>query len=137
MSTDREVDMVTERDARLRERAAFESCNEWYRIDPPWARPDQTAAAEARRRYPIPPAPEREPSIGLYEKFRVTRTDGTDRAGQKHDGCQYFVLDLDHDPHALPAIRAYEESCQHEYPALARDLQTTRLAKGLALKEEG
>ena len=33
------------------------------------------------------------------------------------------MLDLTHDPHALPAIRAYAESCQHPFPYLARDLR--------------
>ena len=41
---------------------------------------------------------------GLYRKFRIERVDGSDAPGGKHDGCQYFVLDLDHDPHALPAL---------------------------------
>ena len=59
---------------------------------------------------------------GLIHKFFVYRVDGTDQPGGKHDGCQYFVLDLTHDPHALPALRAYAESCRGEYPALATDL---------------
>lgn len=61
-------------------------------------------------------------TTGLIHKFSVTRTDGTDAPGGKHDGCDYFVLDLTHDPHALPAIRAYAESCRADYPALAADL---------------
>ncbi len=68
---------------------------------------------------------------GLYEKFEVTRTDGRSAPGEKHDGCEYFVLDLDHDPHALPALKAYEDSCRADYPALADDIQTTRLGKQL------
>lgn len=60
---------------------------------------------------------------GLYEKFAVRRTDGTDAPGQKHDNCQYFVLDTTHDPHAAPALRAYANSCAAEYPALAHDLR--------------
>ena len=28
---------------------------------------------------------------GLYDKFIVTRTDGTSEPGKKHDGCRYFV----------------------------------------------
>lgn len=60
---------------------------------------------------------------GLYEKFIVARTDGRDQPGEKHDGCEHFVLDLDHDPHALPAIAAYAESCLRDgYEALAEDL---------------
>jgi len=60
---------------------------------------------------------------GLYEKFVVRRADREDRAGYKHDGCQYFVLDLTHDPHSLPAAEAYAKSCEKDYPALAFDLR--------------
>lgn len=59
---------------------------------------------------------------GFYDKFRVERLDGSSQAGGKHDGCPYFVLDLEHDPHAIPALRAYAESCREKYPMLARDL---------------
>lgn len=59
---------------------------------------------------------------GLYEKFTVLRNDQTDGPGGKHEGCQYFVLDLTHDPHAQAAILAYAESCKDEYPLLAADL---------------
>jgi hypothetical protein len=61
-------------------------------------------------------------SRGLYEKFKVERTDGSSAPGGKHDGCGYFVLDASCDPHAIPALLAYAESCKPEYPALAKDL---------------
>lgn len=61
-------------------------------------------------------------SRGLYNKFRVERVDGSDKAGGKHDGCSYFVLDLCHDPHAVAAIQAYIHSCVDDYPLLANDL---------------
>jgi hypothetical protein len=61
-------------------------------------------------------------ATGLIGKFWVHRVDGKDRPGAKHHGCDYFVLDLTHDPHALPAIRAYAESCRVDYPVLAEDL---------------
>ncbi len=60
---------------------------------------------------------------GLYGKFVINRIDGTDSPGEKHDGCDYFVLDLVHDRHAKAAILAYAKSCVAEYPLLARDLQ--------------
>lgn len=62
---------------------------------------------------------------GLYEKFRVERTDGTSAPGGKHDGCEYFVLDMDHDDHARAAIEAYVLSLEsaEEYPKLAADLR--------------
>jgi len=59
---------------------------------------------------------------GIYKKFVVYRTDGESAAGKKHDGCSYFVLDLDHDKHAKAAIIAYAGSCRDEYPELASDL---------------
>lgn len=59
---------------------------------------------------------------GIYHKFNVTRVDGSSAPGGKHDGCFYFVLDLDHDPHAKAALKAYADSCRNEYPKLAADL---------------
>lgn len=61
-------------------------------------------------------------SRGIYAKYRVTRTDGKSEPGQKHADCDYFVLDLDHDPHAKAALKAYADSCRAEYPLLADDL---------------
>ena len=61
---------------------------------------------------------------GLYRKFDVRRTDGSDAPNRKHDGCSYFVLDLTHDQHAIPALRAYAKSCRVEYPVLAQDLES-------------
>lgn len=67
------------------------------------------------------------PTVGLYGKFRVERTDGKSAAGEKHDGCEYFVLDLNHDWHAIAALRAYADSCERTEPALARDLRQSAL----------
>jgi hypothetical protein len=67
-------------------------------------------------------------SRGVYEKFRVERTDGTSALGGKHHGCEYFVLDTIHDPHAKPALLAYAESCEAKYPKLAEDAR--RMATG-------
>lgn len=70
-------------------------------------------------------------SKGLYNKFLITRTDGSSAQGRKHHECEYFVLDLTHDPHARAALLAYAESCKSEYPLLANDLRATAiLAKG-------
>lgn len=71
---------------------------------------------------------------GLYGKFTVARTDGKSAPGAKHHGCRYYVLDLDHDPHALPALRAYAESARIDHPALARDLD--RLADDVDYNRE-
>ena len=60
---------------------------------------------------------------GLYGKFHVKRADGSSDAGGKHEHCKYFVLDLTHDPFAIPALSAYADACKSEYPALCIDLQ--------------
>lgn len=60
---------------------------------------------------------------GIYNKFSVRRTDGKDAPGLKHDGCAYFVLDVNHDPFALQALRAYAKACKTERPTLARDIE--------------
>ena len=57
---------------------------------------------------------------GLYNKYIVQRTDG-DPAG-RHQDCFYFVLDLDHDQHAILALKAYARSCRLDYPLLSKDL---------------
>lgn len=65
-------------------------------------------------------------SRGLYPegKFIVSRRDGSDASGGKHDGCQYFVLDVTHDPHSVPALRAYATCARADgYAALADDLE--------------
>ncbi len=66
-------------------------------------------------------------SRGLYGKFAVARADGRDGPGEKHENCLHFVLDLDHDKHALPAITAYVNSCKDEFPQLAADLRAKML----------
>lgn len=66
---------------------------------------------------------------GLYEKFTVQRTDGSSQPGGKHAGCHYFVLDMTHDQHALPALAAYAKSCADDYPQLAIDLNQALAAR--------
>ncbi len=58
----------------------------------------------------------------IYEKFTVTRTDGTDGPGLKHQGCRYFVLDIDHDPYAEAALRAYAAICERTHPILSESI---------------
>jgi hypothetical protein len=64
---------------------------------------------------------------GCYRKYRVQRLG--DRKG-KHRNCQYFVLDLDHDKFAVPALEAYARACLAEFPALAADLQEWAKLRG-------
>lgn len=73
-----------------------------------------------------------DPNRGAYEKFTVKRMDGTDEPGGKHHGCAYFVLDLEHDEHAWSALSAYADSCEHEFPLLARDLRAALRASNPA-----
>lgn len=62
--------------------------------------------------------------LGLYGKFNITRVDGLDAVGERHHGDKYFVLNTTTDPHSIPAIAAYAESCAATYPELARDLKS-------------
>jgi len=83
---------------------------------------------------PLAPTPPDKRTIGLYAKFNVTRTDGKSAPGEKHDGCEYFVLDVTHDKHAHAALKAYADSCEAEYPLLARDVRIqakTQILSGL------
>jgi len=56
---------------------------------------------------------------GLYRKYSVRRLGDKRR---KHADCEYYVLDLHHDPFAAAALRAYAKACFHEFPQLAEDL---------------
>lgn len=59
---------------------------------------------------------------GVHRKYEVTRTDGQSAPGGKHDGCVYFVLDLDHDDHAAVALKAYAKACRATNPRLAAEI---------------
>jgi len=68
-------------------------------------------------------SPERR-AQGLIGKFNVSRVDGSDAPGGRHEGCRYFVLDMTHDKHAIPALRAYAESCEADgFLVLGQDLR--------------
>lgn len=77
------------------------------------------------RRTDLPPRAIGVPDTGqgLFQKFEVRRTDGSSEPGGKHEGCEYFVLDTDHDPFAPAALRAYADACEATHPLLARDLR--------------
>ena len=59
----------------------------------------------------------------LHEKYVVQRTDRTDGRGMKHDACDYFVLDLTHDPFAIQGVHAYADACEETHPQLAADIR--------------
>ena len=69
-------------------------------------------------------------SRGLYQKFRVRREDGRDEVGEKHFGCEYFVLDLTHNPFAMAALFAYAKECESEFPQLAADIRMKLVSIG-------
>lgn len=60
---------------------------------------------------------------GIHGKFYVERTDGRDGPGEKHENCDYYVLDLQHDKYAQDALIAYAKACRYEYPQLAQDIE--------------
>jgi hypothetical protein len=63
-------------------------------------------------------------NAGLYQKFDVTRRDGRDRPGGDREGAAYFVLDVIHDPLAVPALRAYAQAADRRgMVELAKALQ--------------
>lgn len=64
--------------------------------------------------------PKADHSRGLYQKYEVKRID--DPSG-KHDDCEYFVLDWEHDRFAIAAAEAYARACESEFPELARGLR--------------
>jgi hypothetical protein len=70
--------------------------------------------------------------LGLYQKYQVKRLNDPNR---KHDNCQYFVLDLTHDPYAIPALAAYAEACEAQYANLAKDLREIIASKSMGLKD--
>ena len=62
---------------------------------------------------------------GVYHKYSVVRVDGRDsKPGGKHFDCEYFVLDLTHDPAARKAAIKYAGFVIAEKPDLAHDLIT-------------
>lgn len=79
----------------------------------------------ADRAADLPPRDPSKPDTeqGLFQKFIVTRTDGSSGPGGKHEGCEYFVLDTDHDPHAPAALAAYATEVERTHPQLAADMR--------------
>lgn len=60
---------------------------------------------------------------GVYRKYNVTRTDGSSGPDGKHEKCSYWVLDLEHDEYARPALEAYAKACAGKSPKLAADIR--------------
>jgi hypothetical protein len=67
-------------------------------------------------------------NLGLIAKYDVKRTDG-----RVKEDAAYFVLDLNNDPGALPAIHAYITWClKNGYEQLAWDLEELLVNLGKA-----
>lgn len=60
---------------------------------------------------------------GLFEKYHICRVDESDGPGGKHENCEYYVLDLTHDPYALEALHYYARACEKTHPELSKDLK--------------
>lgn len=69
---------------------------------------------------------------GLFRKFDVRRTDGSDQPGGKHHGCDYFVIDVTHDQHAAAALTAYADAVAATHPMLAADMRARYARAALA-----
>ncbi len=62
-------------------------------------------------------------------KYQVTRTwNHTDPTKQEEE-CEYFVLDVTHDPNSKAALVAYVDSCCKTHPQLAESIITRWLYK--------
>lgn len=74
---------------------------------------------------------------GLVIKYNVTRLNDVEG---KHISCEYFVLDITHDPRARKAARFYASLVEQEEPQLAQDLYdlifTEAVAEAKRNKEE-
>ena len=82
------------------------------------------------------PGPAPAEARGLYEKYKIERTDGSSGYGKKHEHCEYFVLDLSHDEHAGSALLAYADSCEAQCPELAGDLRNADCAAVTKMRRE-
>ncbi|GAA2418379.1 hypothetical protein [Mycolicibacterium llatzerense] len=63
---------------------------------------------------------------GLYRKYELYRVKEDD-SGNVREHYQvtdpFFVLRYTTDPHAAVALKAYADSCEHDYPQLAAELR--------------
>lgn len=67
-----------------------------------------------------------EKQAGILPKYDVARLNDADG---KHDDCRYFVLDPQHDPIAVDALRMYAKVAREAgYIALAGDLEAWLIA---------
>lgn len=82
---------------------------------------------------------------GLYKKYDVGSWDQApnalalnvqrrDDAAGKHERCEYFVLDLNHDPFAPAVLRSYAAACGKKFPQLAQDLM--KLANAVTVHQK-
>jgi hypothetical protein len=72
------------------------------------------------------------PDTQIYSVHR--RKQKGDPHPGKHKNCEFWVLNVTIDPHALKALPKYIELCQETYPGLASDL--TQMVRRNTLEEE-
>ena len=56
---------------------------------------------------------------GLKRKYIITKTNGK----SIDPDAVYFVLRVDKDPHAIPALKAYADSVEKDNPEFASDIR--------------
>lgn len=61
-------------------------------------------------------------SQGYYHKYNVQRVDEGNNEAEVHKDCDFFVLDLTHDVHAVRALDKYREAMVGVDTQLAIDL---------------
>ncbi len=59
----------------------------------------------------------------LQQKYYVERIDERDRADGDRADSKYFVLDYIHDPYSLPALEAYAQACEQDFPNLSAEIR--------------
>lgn len=64
-----------------------------------------------------------------HPRYRVEKRDDPDG---KHDACEFFVLDLTHDPHAVFALRAYAAAIQQTNPEFAAEIKRRWPSSGVS-----
>ena len=59
----------------------------------------------------------------LQQKYYVERIDERDRSGGDRADSKYFVLDYIHDPYSPPALEAYAQACEQDFPNLSAEIR--------------
>lgn len=82
-----------------------------------------TTEAQMNEQFPAKDETKTNQEQWLYGKVIIRRADVSHEQIEKHYKCDYFVLDVTHDPYAFPALSAYSDACEKTHPNLASDLR--------------